>query len=216
MHVYLIKVRGIKLRMSKLTISEFYDTLLTDKEFQEPETGNLFFPAYIYQYDSKNEYKIREEIVELKERLKRPNNFVDALILNVYDEFISFLKSQKMGKDSILDLIIASDTEKEIPENLNDVLSEKANSLDFFQYINSKAEKHFQEPSEFKKVYLMLYGFGSTFPYLRTSTYLKNFEEYVKNYKLIAFFPGHYDNERYHLFGEFHDENIYRAVLINP
>ena len=29
----------------ELTISEFYDTLLTDKEFQEPETGNLFFPA---------------------------------------------------------------------------------------------------------------------------------------------------------------------------
>ena len=38
----------------------------------------------------------------------------------------------------------------------------------------------------------------------------------VKGYKLIVFFPGYYGNTNYHLFGEFHDENIYRATLINP
>ena len=75
--------------MSKMTISDFYDQLLSDKEFQEPETGNLFFPAYIYQYDSKDEYNIRKQIRNLKDRLIRPNNFVDTLILNIYDEFIS-------------------------------------------------------------------------------------------------------------------------------
>jgi len=202
--------------MSKMTISDFYDQLLSDKEFQEPETGNLFFPAYIYQYDSQDEYSIREQIRNLKDRLIRPNNFVDTLILNIYDEFISFLKDEKMGGESVLDLITQNDTEKEMPDNLKDVLFNKANSLAFFNYINTKATKHFKEPTKFKKVYLMLYGFGSIFPFLRTSTYLKNFEEHVKGYKLIVFFPGYYENKNYHLFGEFHDENIYRATLINP
>lgn len=202
--------------MSKMTISDFYDQLLSDKEFQEPETGNLFFPAYIYQYDSKDEYNIRKQIRNLKDRLIRPNNFVDTLILNIYDEFISFLKDEKMGGESILDLITQNDTEKEMPDNLKDVLFNKANSLAFFNYINEKATTHFKEPSKFKKVYLMLYGFGSIYPFLRTSTYLKNFEEHVKGYKLIVFFPGYYENKKYHLFGELHDENIYRATLINP
>ena len=202
--------------MSKMTISDFYDQLLSDKEFQEPETGNLFFPAYIYQYDSKDEYNIRKQIRNLKDRLIRPNNFVDTLILNIYDEFISFLKDEKMGGESILDLITQNDTEKEMPDNLKDVLFNKANSLAFFNYINAKATKHFKEPTKFKKVYLMLYGFGSIFPFLRTSTYLKNFEEHVKGYKLIVFFPGYYENKKYNLFGELHDENIYRATLINP
>ena len=199
-----------------MTISDFYDQLLSDKEFQEPETGNLFFPAYIYQYDSKDEYNIRKQIRNLKDRLIRPNNFVDTLILNIYDEFISFLKDEKMGNESVLDLITQNDTEKEMPDNLKDVLFNKANSLAFFNYINEKATTHFKEPSKFKKVYLMLYGFGSIYPFLRTSTYLKNFEEHVKGYKLIVFFPGYYENKKYHLFGELHDENIYRATLINP
>ena len=49
--------------MPKMSISDFYERLLTDKEFQEPETGNLFFPAYIYQYDPKEEYSIRKQIL---------------------------------------------------------------------------------------------------------------------------------------------------------
>ena len=146
--------------MNKMTISDFYDQLLSDKEFQEPETGNLFFPAYIYQYDSKDEYNIRKQIRNLKDRLIRPNNFVDTLILNIYDEFISFLKDEKMGDESVLDLITQNDTEKEMPDNLKDVLFNKANSLAFFNYINEKATTHFKEPSKFKKVYLMLYGFA--------------------------------------------------------
>ena len=202
--------------MNKMTISDFYDQLLSDKEFQEPETGNLFFPAYIYQYDSQDEYSIREQIRNLKDRLIRPNNFVDTLILNIYDEFISFLKDEKMGDESILGLITQNDNEKEMPDNLKDVLFNKANSLAFFNHINAKATTHFKEPTKFKKVYLMLYGFGSIYPFLRTSTYLKNFEEHVKGYKLIVFFPGYYENKKYHLFGELHDENIYRATLINP
>ena len=202
--------------MPKMSISDFYERLLTDKEFQEPETGNLFFPAYIYQYDPKEEYSIRKQILNLKERLIRPNNYVDTLILNIFDEFLEFLKSDKMGEDSILDLILNNDKERELNESLKKVLFNKANSIEFFDFINDKATKHFKEPSDFKKVYLMLYGFGSIFPFLRASTYLKNFEEHVRGYKLIVFFPGYYGNTNYHLFGEFHDENIYRATLINP
>jgi hypothetical protein len=202
--------------MGEMTISDLYDKLLSDKEFQDPATGNLFFPAYIYTYDPEFEYDIREQILDLKPRLKRPNNFVDTLILNVFDEFINFLSSETLGDETVLELILQQDIDNSLPEHILKLLIDKANSLEFFEFINKKALKHFKEPSKLKKVYLMLYGFGSIFPFLRTSSYLKNFEQNVKDYKLIAFFPGYYKNQNYHLFNEFHDENIYRATLINP
>jgi hypothetical protein len=199
-----------------MTVSDLYDLLLSNKEFQDPGTGNLFFPAYVYTYDPADEYAVRCEILSLKERLKRPNNFIDTLILNVFDEFIEFLQTTKLGNESILNLIYDKERSDDLPEEITRDLKLQAQSREFFEFINNKAEAHFNLPSKFKKVYLMLYGFGAIFPYLRTSIYLKNFEEHVTGYKLIVFFPGKYENQNYSLFNEFNDENVYRAVLINP
>jgi hypothetical protein len=202
--------------MDKMTISQLYDQLLSDKEWQNPETGKLFFPAYIFSYDPTQEYVIRKEIEDLKSRLKRPNNFIDTLVLNIFEEFMDFLRTSSLGTESLLDLLLEKDQSEDPSEELIDILTEQANSLEFFNFVNAKAEAHFELPSKFKKVYLLLHGFGSIFPFLRASTYLKNFEEHVDGYKLIVFFPGSYESKQYHLFNHFHDENIYRATLINP
>ena len=58
---------------------------LTKKEFMDPSTGNLHFPVYLYTYDPEKEYSLRKGIEKLKERLIRPNNFVDSLIINIYE-----------------------------------------------------------------------------------------------------------------------------------
>lgn len=55
-----------------MTITELYNQL-ADKNFQDPLTGNLFFPAYMYVYDPEKEYEIQQEIINIKERLYRPN-----------------------------------------------------------------------------------------------------------------------------------------------
>ncbi len=54
-----------------MTITELY-TQLADKDFQDHETGNLFFPAYMYMYDAQKEYEIDKEILDIKNRLHRP------------------------------------------------------------------------------------------------------------------------------------------------
>ncbi len=197
-----------------MTISELFQEL-ANKDFQDPDTGNLFFPAYIYTYNPEYEYEIRREVEELKERLLRPDNYVDCLILNIFDEFILFLKNETIAGESLFDLI--SEQEKNEPDEMRSLLKEKAHSDEFLSYLHQKARKHFDSPGQYKKVYLMLFGFGSIFPYLRTSEFLKKYEQYLSGggYKLITFFPGKYENNHFHLFGLFHDENIYRATLIN-
>jgi len=200
--------------LDKISISKFYEQFLSNKEFQDPETGNLFFPAYIFTYNPQDEYRVRKQIEALRDKLKRPNNFIDTLILNIFEEFLSFLKEQNLGQECLYDLIINKESSNYFPEEAARILKEQAKSLEFFNYINQKAKDHFSTSNGFKKVYLLLHGFGSIFPFLRTSQYLKNFEKHVSGYKLIAFYPGEYEDQHYHLFNEFHDENIYRAILI--
>ncbi|GAW88407.1 hypothetical protein FPS14_contig00004-0072 [Flavobacterium psychrophilum] len=91
-----------------LDSNKLYD-LMADRGFQEPRTGNLFFPAYIYTYNPELEYEMRKEIAFLIEKLKRPNNYLECLVINMYEEMIDFLKAEEFSGRTLFDLI----TEKE-------------------------------------------------------------------------------------------------------
>lgn len=189
---------------------------LSQKDFQHPDSGNLFFPAYIYCYDPAKEYQIRKEIRELKDRLIRPDIFQECMVINIYEEFIDHLKTEKLGDESLFELFIKQEKEEsaiEAGENLKNM----ADSIEFLKQIDEKIRVHFQLPSKYKKVYVLVHGFGSIFPYLRASEFLKRFEEYVSGggYKIVVFYPGKYENNQFYLFNEINHESIYRASLLN-
>jgi len=63
----------------------------------------------------------------------------------------------------------------------------------------------------------LVHGFGSIFPYLRASEFLKRFEEFVSGggYKIVVFYPGKYENNHFYLFNEINHETVYRASVLN-
>ena len=186
---------------------------MADKGFQEPRTGNLFFPAYIYTYPPEQEYEIRKQLHSLNQKLKRPNNYLDCLVINVFQELTDFLKESSFAGNSLFDLIL--DREKEdAQEAYNWICDEINRDEGFYSHIEKKVQKHFREDSP-KRVYLILYGFGSIYPYLRASEFLKRTERLIKDFKLILFYPGKYANSRYHLFGLLDDDHMYRANHLN-
>ena len=79
-----------------MTITELYNQL-ANKDFQDHETGNLFFPAYMYTYDPEKEYEVDAEITDIKHRLHRPSNYLDVMVLDIFEEFVSYLKQEKFG-----------------------------------------------------------------------------------------------------------------------
>lgn len=186
--------------------------LLSQEDFKDPDSGLLFFPVYIFTYSPEEEYLIRNQIEELNEKLKRPSNNLNCLIINIYDEFIGFLKSQKFAGDTIFDSILSLELD-DYSESL-DYITELAESNEFLEYIGEKFQTYF-EKNENDKVYMILYGFGSIFPYLRLSTLLKKTEKHTKKLKIITFYPGEFKNSRYSLFGIFNDDNVYRANHLN-
>lgn len=195
-----------------MTITELYNQL-SDKDFQDPLTGNLFFPAYMYVYDPEKEYEINAEILNIKDRLHRPTSYLDVMVLDIFQEFMSFLKAHKFGNNWMYDYLL--DQEKEKPGQVEKSLQRLANDDRFFKYINTQITNHFQKAGEAEVAYVFVKGFGEIFPYLRANRFMNNFEKYISGYKLILFYPGE-AKEFYNLFKILNDENLYRAIkLIN-
>lgn len=194
-----------------MIVSKIYD-LLADKGFQTPRTGDLFFPAYIYTYNPEDEYETREQIALLTEKLKRPNNFLDCLVMNIYDEFINHLKSYSFAGRTIFDEVIKK--EKADPAAAAKWIRQLATDQKFYTYIYNRVHEHFKEKTD-KKVYLLIHGFGTSFPYIRASEFLKNTERLIKDFKIIVFYPGEYKDGNYNLFKELNDDNMYRANHLN-
>jgi hypothetical protein len=186
---------------------------LEEKGFQEPETGKLFHPTYIYTYDASEEYQLRMELDKLLKRLKRPNHFLDCMIINLFELFIMFLKNSSFGGKTILEQILKK--EDESIEDSRQWINDEINSEAFYALVEEKITGYFGEPDQQKRVYLIVHGVGDIYPYLRASEFLKRMEHVVKNFKLILFYPGKYESSQYCLFGELKNDNIYRANLLN-
>jgi len=195
-----------------MDLDKLFD-FLSDEGFQEPQTGKLFFPAYICTYGHAEEYEVRAGIENLNKKLQRPTRNLNSLVLNIYDELISFLKDKIFAGETIYDQII--EKEKENPIEASKWIIEEIGAGEFYEYIENKVKTHFHNDTSGKRVYLLIYGFGTAYPYLRASDFLKNTEALIKDFKIIVFYPGKYKDGHYSLFGELHDDNIYRANHLN-
>lgn len=195
-----------------MTITELYHKL-DDKDFQNHLTGNLFFPAYMYVYEPDKEYEVDAEILNIKERLHRPTNYLDVMVIDIFEEFLAFLETQRFGNASKLDFFLQQEASK--PDQVEKSLRQSANDDRFYVWLHEKIRRHFLEAGEAKVAYVFVKGFGAIFPYMRASKFMNNFEKYIDGYKMILFYPGE-AKEYYHLFKLLNDENLYRAIrLIN-
>ena len=132
-----------------MILADLFDKLGQDL-FQHPDSGNLFFPAYIYTYDPAKEYQIRDEIIQLSNRLIRPNINQECMVINIFQEFISYLKNETLSGETYFDVFIKQEKEGETAEALKN-LTYMADGKAFLRFINDKIVKHFQLPSPKKK-----------------------------------------------------------------
>lgn len=196
-----------------MTVDELYKKL-SDPNFQDTENGDLFYNFFVFQYDPDKEYEIQRQIQELKDSLERPNNFIDLLALDIYEEFISFLKGQEIWGTSFLEEVL--NTDKVDPEGATKMLTEQANSEDFLKQLHQKILAHKAIDDDKDRPFIIFYGMGKMYPYLRTSTLLAKYEQYnlSNEYKIIVFYPGKKDGNSYRLFDRLYDQNTYRATLL--
>ncbi len=189
---------------------------LKNKTFQQPQTGNLSIPFYLYCYDAAKEYEVQEAIHHMTSRLHRPDNFLDIPVVNIFQLFIAYLKSITLGPDSLYESILR--TERESEEDALDFLTEEANSDAFLEFAAGAISDQFTAPNPQPEAhaYVFLTGWGQIFPYLRSSSFLNYLERHNRSaYKLIIFYPGKADHFC-RLFDLLEDRHPYRVIVLNP
>src|SRR5574344_32638 len=197
-----------------MTIQQLYDKLRSPAP-QPPET-QIFYNIYVYQYPAPQEYEIRRQVDAFKQNLKLPEPRMDVLKINIFEEFCNYLNSKIFGfkRQNMLEYL--TDKGNKNAAAVTDILQEEACGEDFLKSIHKKIKEHVEEPSELNKCYVFLYGFGQMFPYLRTNSFLTNYEKYneVDKYKLIVFYPGHQVGNAFSLFDCLDDAHTYRAIML--
>ena len=196
-----------------MTIPELYEYLCSP-QFQDENSGNIFYNYYIYEYPANKEYEMRRQVQEFKEKLERPTNFVDALVLDLFKVFCEYLSNEKFGDTSLLDDTFEED--KIHPDMVTNELTTEANSDSFISFVSQKIDEHINSNNGYKHPYVFIHGIGKMFPYLRTNVFLTRYEKYndTSRYKIILFYPGHQEGNSFSLFDTLEDSHTYRAVLL--
>lgn len=204
--------------MNTMTPQELYE-LLNSAKFRKTEEGDLFYNFYIYQYPADKEYEMRDQIMEFKENLIRPTTYVDALVIDLFEEFCSFLDQRKFLRHPSMLHYLADkeDADATTSNSVRDTLVRQAHSKEFLEYLHAKIMDHITIVDEFDRPYIFLHGIGSMYPYLRVNELLSMYEDYnlTHKYKLLVFYPGKRDHNSFSLFGMLPDHNTYRAKVLN-
>ena len=159
---------------------------------------------------------MRRQIVEFKQKLERPTSYQDALVLDLFEVFCDYLRSEKFGDQTLFDDTIEED--KTNPEAVTKELTDEANSDAFISFVNRRITEHVTSPSpdEKDKTLIFVLGIGKMFPYMRTNVFLTRYEKYndPNSYRIVLFYPGHQEGNSFSLFDCLDDSHTYRAILL--
>lgn len=215
--------------MSAMSIEELYNKLQDDK-FKNTASGALFYNFFVFQYPASEEYAWRKNIQDIQRNLQLPANYLDTLCINLFDEFCAYLDSKSFGKKWSSKLLYYIDKEShgveesaKVQQLLTDAANEdkgpKEEDASFIKWVNKKIKDHLAKSENANnKPYIFIHGIGQMFPYLRANVFLTKFEPYNEpdKYKIILFYPGCSEGNKFKLFDVLNDDHTYRAhVLIN-
>jgi hypothetical protein len=155
---------------------------------------------YVFDYDPKDEILVREYIDKLVKKDKEFGDGYKLKVYDVYDLMIDLLESEGYLEDCFE--MEKNDGMNYLVESVNDLLRMNDDNNYFAEYI----EKNTPE-----KTIVFLIGVGKIFPFVRSHKILNNLHQIFDRSPVVMFYPGKYDGQSLELFGEFKDDNYYRA-----
>ena len=155
---------------------------------------------YVFDYDPKDEILVREYIDKLVKKDKEFGDEYKLKVYDVYDLMIDLLESEGYLEDCFE--MEKNDGMNYLVESVNDLLRMNDDNNYFAEYI----EKNTPE-----KAIIFLIGVGKIFPFVRSHKILNNLHQIFDRSPVVMFYPGKYDGQSLELFGEFKDDNYYRA-----
>lgn len=158
---------------------------------------------YVFDYDPKDEIIVREYIDKLVKKDKEFGDGYKLKVYDVYDLMIDLLESEGYLEDCFE--MEKNDGMNYLVESVNDLLRMSDNNDYFTEYIEENTPE---------KAIVFLIGVGKIFPFVRSHKILNNLHQSFNKAPVVMFYPGKYDGQSLELFGEFKDDNYYRAFSL--
>ena len=155
---------------------------------------------YVFDYDPKDEILVREYIDKLVKKDKEFGDGYKLKVYDVYDLMIDLLESEGYLEDCFE--MEKNDGMNYLVESVNDLLRMSDNNDYFTEYVEENTPE---------KAIVFLIGVGKIFPFVRSHKILNNLHQIFDRSPVVMFYPGKYDGQSLELFGEFKDDNYYRA-----
>mgnify|MGYP003087945264 FL=1 len=155
---------------------------------------------YVFDYDPKDEILVREYIDQLVKKDKEFGDGYKLKVYDVYDLMIDLLESEGYLEDCFE--MEKNDGMNYLVESVNDLLRMNDDNNYFAEYIEENTPE---------KAIVFLTGVGKIFPFVRSHKILNNLHQIFDRSPVVMFYPGKYDGQSLELFGEFKDDNYYRA-----
>jgi len=158
---------------------------------------------YVFDYDPKDEIFVREYIDKLVKKDKEFGDGYKLKVYDVYDLMIDLLESEGYLEDCFE--MEKNDGMNYLVESVNDLLRMSDNNDYFTEYVEENTPE---------KAIVFLIGVGKIFPFVRSHKILNNLHQSFNKAPVVMFYPGKYDGQSLELFGEFKDDNYYRAFSL--
>ena len=175
-------------------MDELYDFIHSDKFLQGIGLANEM-PYYIFDYNPKEELRMRKEIEFIIEKSK-----LKILKIDLFQITFELFKDENM--EELFEFEKSNGTRAFIKDMISPVIEEGS----LIDLIVSKAEGF---------DILFITGVGNVFQFLRLhEIFAKLGNKYIKM-PVVGFYPGTYTTEVLSLFNIFESKNYYRAFKIN-
>lgn len=185
-----------------MTIETKFD--LAQKRFEDPSflsnkgLGNEV-GIHVFEYDPSDELKVRNFIRQLKSwEHHKPYRLIH---FDLYEIFIEISKKLDIYEDNKENEEFFGSAE--LLKNFGTVLSPK-------EYIKIIDKEKFEPNRDI----VLLSGVGRVFPMMRAHLILNNIHHIFTEVPVVLFYPGQYDGQSLILFGQFFEDNYYRAFSL--
>lgn len=162
--------------------------------------GDMKF--FIFDYDPKDELRIREEVYKIK------NANAEIILFDLYDMMIEIIRD-----NGYFDTIKAMEKEYDKELLLQEVFQPM---LAFEQTGNTILDQFASTVVDDGNHIILITGVGKSFPIIRSHTILNNLQSIFKKNPVVMIYPGKFSARKGHLrlFDRLDDDNYYRAFPI--
>ena len=178
------------------------EPIIRNKDFLVRVRQGNVIPFYILDFDAKDEFMVREHILNLQDKINQENGDIKIKVFDLYDILIECL-NEKGFLEKALKAEELRGTEKLIEAIKNTLGLKKEINM----YINKITEKIQSQDVIF------ITGVGKAYPIIRTHKVLSNIRPLIKRNPLVVMYPGTYKNNEFSLFGEI-DKDYYQAFKL--